>query len=97
MVGIFLGLNRGACARFSFLMAVPVIAGAGILAVGDLLQQSFPDNTLIVAYGVGFLAAFVSGFVALRFMMKLLAGQRFFYFGFYCLTVGLLAIVVGSV
>lgn len=92
MAGLFLGMERQASARFSFLMAVPVIGGAGLLAVKELVQSAETlDPQLINAYGAGFLAAFISGFFALAFLMKLLEGKRFFYFGFYCLALGLFA------
>ena len=95
MVAVYLGMQRGAGARFSFLMAVPIIGGAGILALKDLLQASAHlTSEVILAYGGGFLAALVSGFVALALLMKLLEGVRFFYFGFYCMTLGLVAMVV---
>lgn len=90
MAGVFLGMERKGAARFSFLMAVPVIGGAGLLAIKDLLEnaQSMTSD-LWIAYSGGFVAALVSGFIALAFMMRLLEGKRFFYFGFYCLAMGL--------
>jgi len=95
MCGLFFGLVRRDAARFSFLMAVPVIGGAGILAVMDLIDQGAEHLVqLWPAYGAGFLAALVSGFLALAFLMRLLEGRRFFYFGFYCLVLGLLAMLI---
>ncbi len=94
MVGLFLGLERQGAARFSFLMAVPVIGGAGLLAILDLLENAQSmSSQQITAYGVGFVAALVSGFLALAFLMKLLNGKRFFYFGFYCFAMGLAACI----
>ncbi len=96
MLGVFLGLSRQASARFSFLMAVPVIAGAGVLAVKDLMEVPLADSVnLVVPYSAGCVAAFLSGFLALKFLMRLLNGSRFFYFGFYCLAVGVSAFVWG--
>ncbi len=95
MTGLFLGLEHRAAARFSFLMAVPVIAGAGLLAVMDLTEQAHSMTTsLWLAYGAGFVAALVSGFFALIFLMRLLEGKRFFYFGFYCLALGMIAMIL---
>lgn len=94
MVGLFLGLQRHAAARFSFLMAVPVIGGAGLLAVLDLLDRSQSlTSQMLTAYSVGFVAALISGFLALAFLMKLLNGKRFFLFGFYCFAMGLAACI----
>lgn len=92
MAGVFLGMERRGAARFSFLMAVPVIGGAGLLAVKDLIENSQAMTAdLWVAYTGGFIAALVSGFIALAFMMRLLEGKNFFYFGFYCLGMGAFA------
>lgn len=93
MAGIFLGLERRASARFSFLMAAPVIVGAGTLAAIDLWTQpggltGLPWGT----YTMGFAAAFISGFFALAFLMRLLAGNRFFVFGVYCVILAGLAL-----
>lgn len=96
MMGLFLGLGRQAAARFSFLMAVPVIGGAGLLAIKDLFEtRGSLTAEVITAYGAGFVAALLSGFFALVFLMRLLEARRFFYFGFYCLIVGSLAILLG--
>ena len=96
MTALFLGMQREAAARFSFLMAVPVIGGAGLLAVLDLASraQAISSQTML-AYGAGFAAAALSGFFALTFVMFLLRGRRFFYFGLYCLTLGMAAILLG--
>ena len=93
MMGLFLGMERFASARFSFLMAVPVIGGAGVLAIMDLMGSAHAmTSEMWLAYGAGFIAAMFSGFFALVFLMKLLEGKRFFLFGFYCLAMGLFAI-----
>lgn len=95
LCAIFLGLQKPAAARYSFLMAVPVIGGAGLLAILDLLDKIDQlQPGLLAAYAVGFLSALISGFFALAFLMRLLNGNRFFYFGWYCLAMGILAIVL---
>lgn len=94
MAGVFLGMERTASARFSFLMAIPVIGGAGLLAAKDLLERvSQAASIPWAAYGAGALAALGAGLFALWFMMRLLEGRRFFWFGIYCLVVGLAAII----
>jgi len=95
MVGVFMGLNRKEAARFSFLMAVPVIAGAAVLAVKEVIEDPALAERISGAYAAGFVAAFVAGFVALAFMMKLLEGRRFYRFAWYCLALGLYAILTG--
>ena len=95
MAAFFLGLDRRAGARFSFMMAVPVIAGAGLLTLYDLVSMSSGfGNRPWLAYGLGFFTALVSGFFALAFLMRLLQGARFFWFGLYCLIMAAAAFLV---
>jgi undecaprenyl-diphosphatase len=72
--GLFQGLNREAAARFSFLMATPVVAGAGVFEALKLVKSSDvkPDVHLIV---IGFVAAAISGLLAIRFMLEFLRRQ----------------------
>ncbi len=74
--GLFLGLTREAAARFSFLISMPVIAGAGIFEARKLLEHSAgapnPEPQLIV---IGFLAALVSGLLAIRFLLEFVRGH----------------------
>ena len=96
MTALFLGMDRFAAARYSFLMAVPVIAGAGLLTLIDLFRKAETvSNDAWLAYGVGSLAAIGAGFFALVFLMRFLEGKRFFYFGFYCFVLGFIALLTG--
>ena len=73
--GLFLGLTRESAARFSFLMATPVIGGAGVWEARKFLTHEAgpsPEMNVIV---IGFLAALVSGFLAIRFMLAFLRRQ----------------------
>jgi undecaprenyl-diphosphatase len=90
MAGIFLGLNKEEAARFSFLMALPAISGAGILMARDLQVEHL--STMMVPYSLGFLCAFVSSLAALKLLLFILKGRRFFFFGFYCFAMAVLAV-----
>jgi undecaprenyl-diphosphatase len=70
--GLFEGLNREAAARFSFLMATPVVAGAGLWEARKLLTGEAgvnPETRLVV---IGFVAAATSGVLAIHFMLEFL-------------------------
>jgi undecaprenyl-diphosphatase len=73
--GLFEGLNREAAARFSFLMATPVVAGAGLWEARKLLtdQAGVHPETRLMA--IGFLAAATSGVLAIHFMLQFLRRQ----------------------
>jgi undecaprenyl-diphosphatase len=82
------GLKREPAARFSFLLATPVILGAGLLKVVDLAQvgdlaAQFP------ALVVGFLAAALIGFGCIRFLLRYLQRHRLYPFAIYCAVMGL--------
>jgi undecaprenyl-diphosphatase len=90
---VLLGVDKSKAARFSFLMAVPLIFGkiAKDLLNGDLTFNG--ENN--VAMGAGFIAAFVAGLAACTWMIKLVRKSKLSYFAIYCLIVGLIAIVYG--
>jgi undecaprenyl-diphosphatase len=70
--GLLEGLNRQAAARFSFLMATPVVAGAGAFEGLKLIRgtaEAAPDMRLIV---IGFIASATSGILAIHFMLEFL-------------------------
>ena len=93
-MAIATGINRGLsdieAARFAFLMAVPVIAGGGVLEAADLAGSSGIDAGVIVATVV----AGVSGYWAISFLIKGLARWGLFPFAIYCFAIGTLAILV---
>jgi undecaprenyl-diphosphatase len=73
--GLFEGLNREAAARFSFLMATPVVAGAGLWEARKLLTGEagvHPETRLVL---IGFVAAATSGVLAIHFMLEFLRRQ----------------------
>jgi undecaprenyl-diphosphatase len=88
--GRAIGLDRAAAARFSFLLALPIIAGAGIWASLDLMRGGFQG------YGAEFLAGFVasavSGFLVIWFLLTYLRRHDFLIFMVYRLVVATIAI-----
>ncbi|HEU4398054.1 MAG TPA: undecaprenyl-diphosphate phosphatase [Actinomycetota bacterium] len=82
--GLFEGVSREAAARFSFLLSIPAILGAGILKL-DELSGATETPTQLVA---GTLAAAVSGFVAVSFLLRLLRTRTLWPFIWYRLLAG---------
>jgi undecaprenyl-diphosphatase len=90
--GIFLGFDRQTAARFAFLLSIPAILGAFLFKLNDLGGSSSGYGA--AALLVGFVAALVSGFLAVRFMMRYLREHRLRPFAIYTLALGLFVIVI---
>lgn len=82
------GLDRDTAARYSFLVVIPVILGATVLKVSDLVTAGV-DNAYIVPYAVGTVVSAVSGYFAITVLLKLLNTGRLKVFSIYCWLVGL--------
>jgi len=90
------GLKREPAARFSFLLATPVILGAGLLKVVDLAQVG-DLAAQAPALVVGFLAAALVGFGCIRFLLRYLQRHRLYPFAIYCAVFGLVCLLVALV
>jgi undecaprenyl-diphosphatase len=90
--GLMLGAKRKEITRFSFLMVLIPIIGANIL---DLAEYDFSDtgNIGILPLATGFIAAFLSGLLACKWMIKIINQGKWIYFSFYCVIIGLIAII----
>ena len=86
--------DRASAARFSFLMSVPVMLGAGILALDDLFHLPGMDGLLLPLL-LGFLTAMVAGYIAIRWLIVYLSHHSLYIFAIYCTLLGLLAITLG--
>ncbi len=86
---LWLGVKADEAARFSFLIAIPAIFGATVLVLPEGLQMF--DRNQWPALLAGFGTAFVSGFLAIAILMKLMMKGRFHYFAFYTLLLSLIS------
>jgi undecaprenyl-diphosphatase len=87
---VLLGIDRTRAAKFSFLMVVPLIfgkIGKDVLG-GDLNFQS----SEILPIVAGFIAAFLAGLLACKWMIALVKKSKLSYFSLYCAVVGFIAI-----
>lgn len=93
---LFLGNKREEAARFSFLMVILPIIAANFM---DLLgrEPAASDGVGWFPLLVGFIAAFVSGLIACKWMLSIVRKGKLLYFGIYCLVVGAIAIIFGSI
>ena len=88
---LFLGLSAKEAARFSFLLAIPAIGGAGLLTALDVSGGFQMSMTVALA---GLISSFAVGVVALKWLLGWLEQGKFHYFGIYCLVVGLITSVI---
>ena len=88
---VLLGVDREKAARFSFLMVVPLILGkmSKDILSGDLLV----DSSGMLPLSLGFIAAFITGLVACKWMIKLVKNSQLKYFAYYCFTIGSITII----
>lgn len=90
--GLALGLKREAAAAFSFLMAVPVIGGAALLEMKDVISGEITvDNP--IALLAGGVTAFVVGLLTLKWLVSLINKGRLYLFAYYCVWAGTATIV----
>jgi len=90
-LAIFLGIHRGNAAKFSFFMAIPVLLGAGILQIKEVSGASIE----ILPLFLGFLSAFITGYIVIKWLIEIISNQHFWKFSYYCIFVGLLCIFFG--
>lgn len=87
---LLLGIPREEAARFSFLMALPPILGAMLLEIGDLATAD-AMGTSTANYLIGAIAAFVSGALACKWMIRLVKAMNLGVFALYCAVAGIFA------
>ena len=92
--GLWMGLPRDRVARFSFILSTPVIFGATLLKLKDLLETPPPSSEMLNLV-MATVAAAVSGYFAILWLLDVIRKQKLEWFGVYCFAVsiiGLLAI-----
>lgn len=92
--GLLCGVKKESVAQFSFLMVLVPILGEALLDGIKLLQGEITSELGLVPALVGFVAAFVTGCFACRFMIEIVRRQRLVWFALYCAIVGTAAILV---
>ena len=95
--GLLLGNKKEDIARFSFLMVLVPILGETLL---NIVGGDFSPNVSgipIPAMITGFLAAFVSGLLACKVMIRLVKNSKLIYFAYYCVAMGLFAVIYSLV
>ena len=95
--GLLLGNKKERLAQFSFLMVIPPILGEALLDVKDMAEMGVSQAMAGIsplALAVGFLAAFISGCLACKWMISIVKKGKLIWFALYCAVVGTLTIVL---
>lgn len=91
--GLLLGNKKESMAQFSFLMVIPPILGEALLDLMKVMKgEDLGGEIGMVPLIVGFLAAFVSGCAACKWMIGIVRKGKLIYFAYYCLAVGLIVL-----
>ena len=93
--GLLMKNDRDEVARFSFLMVLLPIIGMALLNILSLSGEAEPSSVSTIALVTGFLAAYVSGFLACRWMIRLVRKGNLYWFAIYCAVVGIISIIAG--
>lgn len=88
--GLLLGNKKESVAQFSFLMVLPPILGNALL---DIIGGNFGGGVEAMPLIAGFIAAFVTGCLACKFMIEMVKRGKLIWFAAYCAVVGVVAIV----
>ncbi|MCG8516331.1 MAG: undecaprenyl-diphosphate phosphatase [Halanaerobiales bacterium] len=89
------GLDRESAARYSFLLSIPVIFGAGLLETKDVLASGLEGLSWLML-AAGTTAAAISGYFAIKYLLHILKKGRLSIFSYYCWTIGLLILLLAG-
>jgi len=87
--------NRSEAARFSFLMVLLPIIGAALLDILSISSEPAGQSIAIGSLVIGFLAAYISGYLACTWMINLVKKGNLYWFAIYCALVGIISIIFG--
>ena len=91
VTGMAIGVERERAARFSFILSIPAILGAGVIKTNDLATSSISQIEVIYLL-VGMLTSFISGYAAILWLMNLIKKGKLNRFAYYCYGIVILAL-----
>lgn len=91
--GLFLGVAPKNAAKFSFLLAIPAIAGAGLLTGVEALDSTLVSLSFAVHFA-GFFSALIVGWLSLKLLTGMIKSGKFHWFGIYCIFIGSLSWII---
>lgn len=94
--GLFRNLDRVAAARFSFLLATPVIAGAAAKKFFDMLKHGGIPADMHTPFALGIALSAMSGFVVIAFFLRYLQRRSLYFFIYYRIVFGIIVIALAA-
>ena len=94
--GLILGNDKAKLAQFSFLMVIPPILGEALLDAYKMMKEGFESvfsQISVTALVIGFIASFISGCIACKWMINIVKKGKLIYFAVYCAIVGIALLV----
>jgi len=92
--GLALGMTRRAAATYSFLLAIPALAGAGGYEVMSILRHGAKLSAAPMDLAIGAVVSFGVGLVALSILSRVVERGRLSYFGWYCIALGVIVVTL---
>lgn len=92
---IFQSFDRESAAKYSFLVSIPVILGAGMLELKELLDNGFAGTNWVLII-TGAVVAAVTGYLAIKYLLHVLKKGSLMVFAYYCWILGVLIIILAG-
>ena len=93
--GLITGLKRDFAVKFAFLISIPSILGSVVLELPDAIKAG-TDPTLLGPIAAGVVVAAISGFFAIKTMIRIVSNKKLSYFSYYVWVLGIFTIVYGA-
>ncbi|MDU0294021.1 undecaprenyl-diphosphate phosphatase [Saccharothrix longispora] len=87
--GLFLGLDRASAARYSFLLALPAVFGAGIFSIPDVLDRAEPNAASVPQMIVATIVSFAVGYATIAWLLRYVSKHSYSVFVWYRLLLGM--------
>ncbi|MDQ2588000.1 undecaprenyl-diphosphate phosphatase [Saccharothrix yanglingensis] len=87
--GLFLGLDRASAARYSFLLALPAVFGAGIFSIPDVLDRAEPNAASVPQMVVATIVSFAVGYATIAWLLRYVSKHSYSVFVWYRLLLGM--------
>ncbi len=92
-LAMYLKISQEEAAKFSFLLAIPALVGAGLLTALDGVNDPIA-RAEIFPLMTGFMSSFIIGWISLKWLLRVLQRGHFHWFGIYCFIIGIITLIV---